>query len=181
MMLNKKTRWIVLTMLIALAAAGGLMAWAAPPGGKDSAEQTAAQPAGPNSDGVVVAQTSVPASTPRKQDQRVALDAELIGTAVVEGGTSYAVFQLAGGPRFVREGDEIAGGVHLVKVSRNRIDVESNGVHEAIRLGSGERIRHQVRPGSIRGPVTEAEVDRLRELRTQKFMAAMEMRARQVQ
>ena len=148
MMLNKKVKWIVLAMLVSVAAAGGLMAWAAPPDGGDDVEQTAAEPAGSNSGGVA-GSMPVPVSIPRAVP-RIAIDAELIGTAVVEGGTSFAVFQLAGATRLVREGDEIAGGVRLVQVRRNRIDVERDGVHEEIRLGSSEGVREQVRPGSTR-------------------------------
>ena len=147
-MKSKKTmKWIVMAMLVAVAAAGGLMAWAAPPGAKDGVEPPAAEPAGSNSGGVA-ASVSVPASTPRTRDPRIAIDEELIGTAVVEGGTSFAVFQSASGTRFVREGDEIASGVRLAQVRRNRIDVERNGVHEEIRLGYSEGARQQFRPGS---------------------------------
>lgn len=125
------------------------MAWAAPPDGKDDANQTVAEPARPDS-GRVAAPVSGPASTPRTRDPRITMDAELIGTAVVEGGTSYAVFQSANGPRLVREGDEIAGGMRLVQVRRNRIDVESNGIQQEIRLGWSEGVGQQVRPGSTR-------------------------------
>jgi len=37
--LKKTVKWIVLAMLVALAAAGGLMAWAAPPDSKDGVER----------------------------------------------------------------------------------------------------------------------------------------------
>jgi len=133
-----------MAMMFAVAAAGGLMAWAAPPNSKDSANQTAAEPAGSYSGGVA---GSVSASAPRAV-QRVAIDGELIGTVVVEGGTSIAVFQSASGTKFVREGDEIASGVRLVQVRRNRIDVERNGVHEEIRIGSSQGVGQQVRRGS---------------------------------
>jgi hypothetical protein len=144
--LKKTAKWIGLAMLVATAAAGGLMAWAAPPDGNDGVGQTAPGPAASNSGGVA-AFVSVPASTPRPVP-RIAIDAELMGTAVVEGGTSYAMFQLAGGTRLVREGEEITDGVRLVQVRRNRIDVERNGVHQEIRLGGIEGARQQVRPGS---------------------------------
>lgn len=145
---NKKTSWIFVAILIALLAAGGSMAWAAPPDGKDGANQTAAGPAVSNSSGVV-APVSARATTSGAV-QRSAIDGELIGTLVVEGGTSYAVFQSAKGTRLVREGDEIAGGVRLVQIRRNRIDVERNGVREEIRLGWSEGVGQQVRPGSTR-------------------------------
>jgi hypothetical protein len=147
MMHNKRTSWIFVAILIALlAAGGGLMAWASPPDSKDVAEQPAAEPAAANPGGVVVP-VSVPASIPRAV-QRNSMDGELIGTAVVEGGTSYAMFQSGSRTRLVREGEEIAGGVRLVQVRRNRIDVERNGVHEEIRLGSSQGVGQQVRSGS---------------------------------
>ena len=147
-MKSKKTmKWIVMAILVAVAAAGGLMAWAAPPDGKDGVAQTDPEPAGSNSGGVA-ASVSVPASALRAAVSRTAMDAELIGTAVVEGGTSFAVFQSASGTRFVREGDEIASGVRLIQVRRNRIDVERNGVQQEIRLGSSEGVGQQVRRGS---------------------------------
>ena len=147
MMSNKKMKWIVVASLVALSGAGGLMAWASPQDSKDGEEQTVAEPARPDS-GRVAASVSGPASTPRTRDPRITMDAELIGTVVVEGGTSYAMFQSANGTRLVREGDEIASGVRLVQVKRNRIDVERNGVREEIRLGWSEGSQQQVRSGS---------------------------------
>ena len=147
-MKSKKTmKWIVIAILVALAAAGSLMAWATPPDGKDGVEQAAPEPAASNSGGVP-GSVSAPASAPRARVSRIAMDAELVGTAVVEGGTSFAVFQSASGTKFVREGDEIASGVRLVQVRRNRIDVERNGVHEEIRIGSSQGVGQQVRRGS---------------------------------
>jgi hypothetical protein len=144
---NKKMKWIVVAILVAVAAAGGLMAWAAPPDSADDVEQTAAEPAGSNVR-VGAPTVSVPASAPRAAVSPIAMDAELVGTAVIEGGTSYAMFQSAKGTRLVREGDEIASGVRLIQVRRNRIDVERNGVHEEMRLGHSEGARQQFRPGS---------------------------------
>ena len=143
---KKKMIWIAVAILVALVAAGGLMAWAAPPDSRDGAEQPAAEPAGAHPGGMVVP-VSVPASIPRAV-QRNSVDGELTGTVVVEGGTSYAMFQTANGARLVREGEEIASGVRLVQVKRNRIDVERNGVHEEIRLGWSEGTRQQFRLGS---------------------------------
>jgi flagellar basal body-associated protein FliL len=145
-MSKKKMIWIAVPILIALLAAGGLMAWAEPPGNKDGAEQPAAEPAGANPSGAVVP-VSVPASIPRAV-QRNSMDGELIGTAVVEGGISYAVFQSGSRTRLVREGDEISSGVLLVQVKRNRIDVERNGVREEMRIGSSQGAGQQVRFGS---------------------------------
>jgi hypothetical protein len=143
---NKKMKGIVLGVLVSLGAAGGFMAWAAPPDSKEGAEQPAAESAGANPGGVVVPM-SVPVSIPRAV-QRNSMDGELTGTVVVEGGTSYAMFQTANGTRLVREGDEITSGVRLVQVRKNRIDVERNGVREEIRLGWSEGTRQQVRLGS---------------------------------
>ena len=146
-MSKKKMIWIVMAILAAVVAAGGLMAWAAPPDVKEGAEQAAPEPAGSYS-GVVSGSVSVPASAPRTRAPQIAMDAELVGTAVIEGGTSYAMFQSASGTRLLREGEEIVSGVRLVQIRRNRIDVERNGVHEEIRLGWSQGARQQVRPGS---------------------------------
>jgi Type II secretion system protein C len=173
---NKKTKWIVVAILVALGAAGGLMVWAAPPDSKDGAEQSDAEPGVSNS-GRVAASLSGPASITRATP-RISVDAELIGTAVIEGGRSYAVFQMAEGARFVREGDEIVGGVRLVQVERNRVGVESNGIQQEIRLGSSDGIQQQVRPGSIRGPVTETDVQRLWDYRREKVNSILEWVAR---
>ena len=140
-MSKKKMKWIGVAILVAFAAAGGLMAWAASPDDEDAVEPARSDPG-------VAASVSVPASTPRTPGPQVILDAVLVGTAVVEGGTSLAVFQSAGGTRFVREGDEITSGLRLVQVRMNRIDVERNGVHEEIRLGWSDGIQQQIRPGS---------------------------------
>jgi hypothetical protein len=141
---NKRLRWIVLAMLVAVSAAGGLMAWAAPPDGRDGAEQTAPETASANLSGVP---SAMPMPAPRAV-QRNSMDGELTGTVVVEGGISYAMFQSAKGTRLVREGDEITSGMRLVQVRRNRIDVERNGVREEIRLGWSEGVGQQVRLGS---------------------------------
>jgi len=144
MMSKKKMLGLVAATLVALTAAGGLMVWAAPPDGKDGVEQTAPEAAGANLSGVP---SAMPMPAPRAV-QRNSMDGELTGTVVVEGGTSYAMFQSANGTRLVREGDEISSGVRLVQVKRNRIDVERNGVREEIRIGWSEGTRQQVRLGS---------------------------------
>jgi hypothetical protein len=91
------------------------------------------------------------------------MDAELIGTVVVEGGTSYAMFQSANGTQLVREGDEIASGMRLVQVRRNRVDVESNGIQQEIRLGWSEGVGQQVRSGLTRVASGKEVRARLRE------------------
>ena len=146
-MSKKKMLGLVAATLVALTAAGGLMVWAAPPDGKDGEEQAAAEPAG-SATGRAAVSGSIPSSTRRSAGSQIAMDAELVGTAVVEGGTSYAVFQSASGTRLVREGDDIVSGVRLVQIWKNRIDVERNGVHEEIRLGYSGGARQQFRPGS---------------------------------
>ena len=61
----------------------------------------------------------------------------LIGTAVVDGGSSVAVIQFSNGTRFVREGEEILTGMRLVKIRRDRVDVERAGVIQDMRARSG--------------------------------------------
>jgi hypothetical protein len=143
--ISKKTmKWIVLVIVFAFLGAGGLMSWAASSDGGGGVERTAPEASGANLSGVP---SAMPVPPPRPV-QRAAVDGELVGTAVVEGGTSYAMFQTANGTRIVREGDEIAGGIRLVQVRRNRIDVERNGVKQEVRIGWSEGIGQQVRPGS---------------------------------
>jgi hypothetical protein len=161
MMSNKKMIWIVVAVLVAVGVAGGLMAWAAPPDGKDGVAQAAGEPAASDSGGVA-ASVPVPASIPRAVP-RNSMDGELTGTVIIEGGISYAMFQSGSRTRLVREGEEIASGVRLVQVRRNRIDVERNGVQEEIRLGWSEGARQQVRSGSIRGASTLNPRERLME------------------
>ena len=48
-----------------------------------------------------------------------------------------AILQLPTETRFVREGDEIVPGLRLVKVWRNRIDVERAGVVQDMRARQG--------------------------------------------
>jgi len=170
---NKKMKWIFVVILMALLTAGGLMVWAEPPDSKDGAKQSDAEPGVSNTGRAAASSVSGPASIPRAAP-RISVDAELIGTAVIEGGRSYAVFQMAEGARFVREGDEIVGGVRLVQIERNRVGVDSNGIQQEIRLGSSDGIQQQVRPGSIRGPVTEADVQRLWDYRRQKVNSILE-------
>jgi hypothetical protein len=173
MSLKKIMKWVVPAILIRLVAAGGLIAWASPPDAADEVDEASAEPAGSNPGGVA-ASVAVPAPIPRTPDSRNDIGARLIGTAVVAGGPSIAVLQLSTGTRYVREGDEIVSGLRLVKVERNRIDVERAGVHQEIRPGSNEATRYQVRPGSIRGEATEAELEGLREYRKQKFNDTLE-------
>jgi hypothetical protein len=148
--------------LIGLVAAGGLIAWASPPEAADEVDMASPENAGPDSRGDT-ASVSVPAPLPRGPNPQVNFDARLIGTAVVEGGPSIAFLQLATGARSVREGDEIVAGVRLVKVWRNRIDVERAGVHQEIRPGPGEVPADRVGPISMPTLANQGDVDRLRE------------------
>lgn len=61
----------------------------------------------------------------------------LIGTAVVDHGSSVAVIQFPNGTRYVREGEELTTGMRLVKVRRDRIDFERAGVVQDMRARSG--------------------------------------------
>jgi len=146
-MMRKKMRWVAVAILAAVVAAGGLTAWAAPPDGKGGVEQAVPEPARSDSGGVP-GSVSAPASATRTRAPQITMNAELVGTAVVEGGTSYAMVQSTGGTRLVKEGEEIVTGVRLVQIRMNRIEVERNGVHEEIRLGHSGGARQQFRPGS---------------------------------
>jgi len=145
MSLQKSPQLFLLASLIGLVAAGGLIAWASALHAADEAGTAFPEPA----------------SLPRGPNPQANFDARLIGTAVVEGGPSIAFFQLASGTRFVREGDEIVAGVRLVKVWRNRIDVERAGVHQEIRPGPVEEPRYEARSDSIRTEAVRGDVDRL--------------------
>ncbi|HSW49547.1 MAG TPA: hypothetical protein VLH09_05195 [Bryobacteraceae bacterium] len=127
---KKNVKWMLVALLIGFAAAGALTASASAPDDADDAEvEPAAAVPGPVPGGAAAA----PAPVPWQRNLLAEMDVRLIGTAVVDGGASMAVLQLPGGPRFVREGDEISPGVRLVKVWRNRIDVERAGVVQDMR------------------------------------------------
>lgn len=131
-MISKKTmQHFFPALLIALLSAGSVVVWASPPDGHDNIEEAAGEADWPDPDEVAVS-ASLSVSTRQSAGQGATMDPTLVGTAVVEGGASFAVFQLPGGTRFVREGGEIAGGLHLVQVLRNRVDVERNGVRDEI-------------------------------------------------
>jgi len=205
---KKTIKRIIVAILIGFAATGGLITLASGSEPTKVAEEATAEAAGINSEESVaavpepassesmevleeataeaagsnpeesVAAVPEPVSTSPRTDQPIVMDSMLIGTAVVEGGTSFAVLQSADGTRLVREGDEIAGGVRLVQIRRNRIEVESGGGRQEIRIGSIDVARQrQIRPGPglirgpetrvDRGPVTQAAVDRMSELRRQ--------------
>lgn len=156
----KTMKWVFPTILIGLVAAGGLAAWASPPDAADEADIGPPEPAGYGTKWGA-APVAVPVPAPRGSNPQIRFDARLIGTAVVDGGPSIAFLQLTTGTRFVREGDEIVAGVRLVKVWRNRIDVERAGVHQEIRPGSTEEHQYQAQSVPVRGEAAPADVDRL--------------------
>jgi len=160
MSLQKTPKLFFIAALIGLVAAGGLIAWASPPEAADEVDMAPPEPAGSDARGEAGSVT-VPASLPRGSNPQIDFDARLIGTAVVEGGSSIAFLQLVTGTRFVREGDEIVAGMRLVKVWRNRIDVERAGVHQEIRPGSTEEPRYQAYSGPMRAEAARGDVDRL--------------------
>jgi len=156
----KTVKWVLMTVLIGLVAAGGPTAWASPPDAADEGDTASSELAGYGAKWGA-APLAAPAPTPRGPNPPIRFDARLIGTAVVDGGPSIAFLQLSTGTRFVREGDDIVPGVRLVKVWRNRIDVERTGVHQEIRPGSTEGPQYQAQSGPIRGESAPADVDRL--------------------
>jgi hypothetical protein len=147
---QKAIKLLLIAFLIRLVAEGALIAWASPPDATDEEEITPAEPSesGPWRS---AASGAVPAANEN--------DANLIGTAVIEGGSSIAVLKLATGIRFVREGDEILPGLRLVKVARNRIDVERVGVLQDIRS------RWDSEP-VVGGQATRADVENPRQPRS---------------
>ena len=153
-------QWMFVALLIGLAAGGALTASAAAPDDSDDADVESAAPA-PAPDPVPGrgAAAAAPAPVPWQRNPLAELDVRLIGTAVVDGGASMAILQLPAGTRFVREGDEITPGMRLVKVWRNRIDVERAGVLQDMRA------RQSSGPVSRRGEAIQANVapERLRE------------------
>jgi hypothetical protein len=149
MSLIKTARLIFAALLIGLATGPSSIARASDQDATDEEDIAPAQPAayGPLRS---AASGAVPAA--------IENDATLIGTAVIEGGSSIAVLKLTSGIRFVREGDEILPGMRLVKVSRNRIDVERAGVLQDIRsrwnsgpMAGGEAIQADMGPRETRG------------------------------
>jgi hypothetical protein len=164
MSLRKTLKLVFIASLIGLVAEGALIGWASPPEAADEVDVASPEPADSGSGGGA-APVAMPAPVPRGPNPQIGLETRLIGTAVVEGGPSIAFLQLATGTRFVREGDEIVAGIRLVKVWRNRIDVERGGSHQEIRPGPSEGLPYQARPGSISTEAAPADVDRLWETR----------------
>ena len=129
---KQKIKWMLVVLLVGFAAAGALTASASAPDDADDSEVESAAPVPgpiPGRDAAAPAASPVP----WQRNPLAEMDVRLIGTAVVDGGASMAILQLPGGPRFVREGDEITPGMRLVKVWRNRIDVERAGVVQDMR------------------------------------------------
>jgi hypothetical protein len=123
---RKTIKLIFIAFLIGLTAEGALIAWASPPVETDQVDVASSEPASPDS-GVSAVYPAM------RQPARIEFDAKVIGTAVVAGGSSIAVLQLTTGTQLVREGDEIVPGLRVVKIGRNRIDVERAGVLQEFR------------------------------------------------
>jgi len=144
-------QWMFVALLIGLAAAGALTASAAAPGDADDADVESAAPAPAR------AAAAAPAPVTWQRNPLAELNVRLIGTAVVDGGASMAILQLPTETRFVREGDAIVPGLRLVKVWRNRIDVERAGVLQDMRArqssnthAGAEAIQASVAPERLR-------------------------------
>lgn len=129
-------QWMFVALLIGLAAGGALTASAAAPDDPDDADVESAAPAPDPAPGRGAA-AAAPEPVPWQRNPLAGLDVRLIGTAVVDGGASMAILQLPTETRFVREGGEIVPGMRLVKVWRNRIDVERAGVVQDMRAPQG--------------------------------------------
>lgn len=72
------------------------------------------------------------------QEPPTPANTKLIGVAVVQGGPSYAIFQLGNRSVLVREGDEIVAGLQLRQVRWRSIDAERGGVLQEIYIGQGD-------------------------------------------
>ncbi len=64
----------------------------------------------------------------------VPLNVILLGTAVVDGGTSFALVSAVNEIKLVREGEEVAPGARLAEVREDRIFVERGGRREEVLL-----------------------------------------------
>ena len=76
-----------------------------------------------------VPDTPTPAAVPLAP-----LDVTLVGTALIEGGRSYALIESGNDLKLVREGDEVAPGARLVTVKTDRILVARGATTEEILL-----------------------------------------------
>jgi hypothetical protein len=185
---------VVLVIGIVLAAAGDRMGWASPPKAPEGVNPAAPDLAKPNFPGVSPS-PSMPASAPRPLGPPIILDVALVGTVVVDGGPSLAVFEGPRGSRLVWEGEEIAPGMRLLQVDWDGVNVERGGIRQEIRLGSSEGMPGGLPLGSSEGTSqamrlssigeaagrTEGESTGLQrglELRWQDRQALLEMRRR---
>lgn len=141
---------VILLVGIALAATGDRLGWASRTRAPNMVSSAAADLAGRDPAEVAPA-LSMAESGRQMPGLPTALDVTLVGTAVVEGGPSFAVFEGARGSRVVREGEEIAPGVRLVQVDWNWVDVERGGIRHEIRLGSREAMPGGLALGSSGG------------------------------
>jgi hypothetical protein len=190
---------VALLVGVVLAAAGDRIGWASPPRAPEATNPAAPDLARPNR--VKVAPSpSTPASAPRSVAPAIMPDVTLVGTVVVEGGPSLAVFQGTRGSRLVWEGEEIVPGMRLLQVDWNWVDVERGGTRQEIRLGSREGMpegslgssegtSEEMRLSSIGGTAAPTEatdtglqhVHRALALRWKDRQALLEMRRRLIQ
>ena len=145
--------------LIALTATKGPEAWTSPSDAADDQEASIDVPSGSDLWG----------DDQFESEPATDLNPILIGTAVVEGGSSYAVFQSGGRSVLVREGDEIIEGLLLVYVGWGEIDVERDGVIDEILIASGEAV-----PGD--GVLRETGIRRAEEVQAQRIKARQRVR-----
>jgi len=91
------------------------------------------------------------------------LNVTLVGTAVIEGGRSYALIESSGDLKLIREGDEVAPEAKLVTVKADRILVERRGATEEILLyppetaGQSAAATRRPAPVARRPPTPEPE------------------------
>lgn len=178
--------WIILLVGIVLAVAGDRLGWASRTRAPNMVSPAAADLAALDPAGGAPA-LSMPEPGPQVPGPPMTLQVTLVGTAVVEGGPSFAVFEGAKGSRLVREGEEIAPGVLLLQVDWSSVEVGRGGIRQEIRLGSSdgtpaglrlgssERIRGDMRVSAIggrqaRSEAASAAARRLREIRGQTFL-----------
>ncbi|GAB4277125.1 MAG: hypothetical protein Kow0092_32900 [Deferrisomatales bacterium] len=96
---------------------------------------------------------------------KVPLNLTLVGTAVVEGGTSFALVESGGDLKVVREGGEVAPGAVLAQVLHDRIRVDHQGTVEEFLLYPPEgdarqaRARTRTRSPTRSAPASREEAD----------------------
>ncbi|MHB8766046.1 MAG: type II secretion system protein GspC [Deferrisomatales bacterium] len=79
----------------------------------------------------------------------VPLNITLLGTAIVEGGTSFALVQSGAELKLVRVGGNVVPGAVLTAVKRDRIQVTRGGTAEDVLLYRPEGAREPQRPAAV--------------------------------